>query len=318
MMFYMLRFLLGVAEAGFFPGMILYLTYWFPKKQIGSATARFMMAVPVAGVVGGLVASMVPTLNGVLGLPGWKWLFLTTGALPVFLGILTFVHLPEKPLQARWLTEQERAWLLARLAEELDDQPPSQRNSVATLVLNKRVWLLASLYFTLTVGMYGYQLWLPQIIHAVATSDERTTALLTLVPTVFQALGMLIVANHSDKTGERRLHIVGSAALAACMLALSCCASDGRLAFAALSLAAFGIWGTVGPFWALSTGYLSREAAAAGIGLINCVGNLGGFAGPYIVGLAKQQFSSFQYALMSVAVFLLVGAMLAFTINRND
>ncbi len=316
-MFYSLRFLLGVAEAGFFPGMILYLTYWFPKRQMGLAVARFMTAVPAAGVLGGLVAAVVPSMNGMLGLAGWKWLFLTTGSLPILLGALAFFLLSDKPSEAKWLSEEERTWLAGVLNDERKKQSGNKSVGLTGVLLNGRVWYFACLYFMLTIGMYGFQLWLPQIINGVERTNDSTVALLSIIPAVFQALGMLIVAGNSDRTGERRMHLALSATLAGVALAVSAYLHERNLAIAALSLTAFGIWGTVGPFWALPASYLSPAVAASGIAFINSVGNLGGFAGPYIVGLIKHQFANFTYALMAVSSCLVFAAVLALRASKE-
>ncbi len=316
--FYILRFLLGVAEAGFFPGMILYLTYWFPKREIGLAVARFMTAIPAAGVLGGLVAACVPAMNGFLGLSGWKWLFLTTGSVPVLLGFVAYFYLTDKPEQAEWLSPQERNWLLEQVAADKNKQAASQNSDLSGHLRSWRVWLLAALYFSLTLGMYGFQLWLPQIIQATGVKDDSTTALLSTIPALFQAAGMLIVAGHSDSTGERRGHVAASAAIAAVSLALSGFCPTPALALLALSFAALGIWGTVGPFWALPTAFLPPAAAAGGIALINSVGNLGGFAGPYIIGLVKKQSGSFTCALLVVSGSLLLASLLALSVKEGS
>lgn len=317
-MFYVLRFALGVAEAGFFPGMILYLTYWFPKRQLGLAVARFMTAIPAAGVVGGLLAACVPKFNGILGLSEWKWLFIITGAIPVLLRVVSYFYLTDRPAHAKWLTDEERAWLFERLSVERVDHSQSAKHKLSDTLLSTRVWLLAALYFTLALAMYGFQLWLPQIIKRLGALDEFTTALLTTIPAIFQALGMLVVAGHSDRSGERRWHVAASAMLAAVALALSALSNSPLLSMVLLSLAAFGIWGTVGPFWALPTGYLPAGAAAGGIALINSVGNLGGFVGPYIIGLAKHQYSDFNYALMTVSAVLFAGAVIALAVRKCE
>lgn len=315
MSFYVLRFLLGVAEAGFFPGMILYLTYWFPKKKIGLAVARFMTAIPAAGVLGGLVAACVPAMNGVCGLSGWKWLFLLTGSLPVLLGFIAYWYLTDKPEHADWLTAQERSCLLEQLEADKISQATDQSCNSVKGMRSGRVWLLAGIYFLLALGMYGFQLWLPQIIQATGVTDDSTTALLSTIPAIFQAAGMLVIAGHSDSTGERRGHVAAAAAVAAISLALSGFCPTPVLAMLALSFAAFGIWGTVGPFWALPTASLPPAAAAGGIALINSVGNLGGFAGPFIIGLVKKQSGSFTFALLAVACSLFLAAVLAITVK---
>lgn len=317
MVFYSLRFLLGVAEAGFFPGMILYLTYWFPKAQHGSAVARFMTAIPVAGVLGGLISSRLLEMHGILGLAGWKWLFIITGMPSVLLGACVWFYLSDGPAQAAWLSNAEKAQLVNLLKQ--DRQPSTdkaetaapEKSPILSVLTNRQVWLFACMYFCLTLGMYGFQLWLPQIIEGFGGLTTSQTAMLSAIPAVFQAIGMVVIARNSDKTGERRVHIACSATLAAVGLVVSSLVHDKVIAMAALSVTALGIWGTVGPFWAIPTSTLPAAGAAAGIALINSVGNLGGFAGPYIIGVIKTQTSRFDYALDAMAASLLLAAVLA-------
>lgn len=313
--FYLMRFFLGVAEAGFFPGMILYLTYWFPKRERGLAIARFMTAIPVAGVLGGIVASQLLAMHGLYGLAGWKWLFIITGAPSILLGFMVCSYLTDRPESAKWLNDTEKRTLLDSLAADRSTEQHAC-TSVSSVFTNKKVWLFALIYFCLTVGMYGFQLWLPQIIHAFGGLSDSQTALLSAIPAVFQALGMVIIAWNSDRLGERRWHVGGCTALAAVALVVSSLVHDPVLSMCALSIAAFGIWGTVGPFWSLPTASLSPGAAAAGIALINSVGNLGGFAGPYIVGLIKSATNSFACALGAMALSLIMAGVLALVATR--
>ena len=311
MVFYIMRFILGVAEAGFFPGMILYLTYWFPQREHGLAVARFMTAIPIAGVLGGLISWKVLAMNGVLGLPGWKLLFLITGSPAIFLGIIVFYYLPDGPLTAAWLCPEERQILMAKLQEHKALDPHAVSPTAA--FRDSRVWLFALIYFSFTLGMYGFQLWLPQIIHGFGGLTDSATALLSAVPALFQALGMIIIAQNSDRTGERRWHVFGAATLASLGLVCSAYVHDPVLSLIALSVAAFGTWGMVGPFWALPTACLPAASSAAGIALINSVGNLGGFVGPSLVGLIKSHTSNFTYALLAMAFSLFLGAVLSVT-----
>ncbi len=309
--FYLLRFFLGVAEAGFFPGMILYLTYWFPKRERGLAVAKFMSAIPVAGILGGIVSSQLLAMHGLYGLAGWKWLFIITGAPSVVLGLVVSLYLTDRPEHAKWLTESEKSTLLKTLSEDrLSETPVGDKTENINVFTNKTVWLFASIYFCLTLGMYGFQLWLPQIIHGFGGISDSQTALLSAIPAVFQALGMVLIAWNSDRVSERPWHVAVATVIAATGLMISSWSHDPVLSLCALSLAAFGIWGTVGPFWSLPTTYLAPGAAAAGIALINSVGNLGGFAGPFIVGQIKESTHNFAYALAAMAASLLLAGIL--------
>lgn len=308
--FYGLRFLLGVAEAGFFPGMILYLTYWYPQKERALAVGRFMAAIPMAGVLGGLISSQVLKMTGLMGLAGWKWLFIVTGLPSVVLGAIAYFYLTDKPSHAKWLSDEEKLVIAERLEQDAAKRTSPTANSTREALLNLKVWKFAFTYFCLTLGMYGFQLWLPQIVQSINRTDDSMTALLTVIPAIFQATGMVLIAWHSDREGERRWHFAFSIGVAATGLVLAATINNPIFAFAALSLTAFGIWGTVGPFWAIPTAMFSAESAAAGIALINSIGNLGGFAGPYLMGLAKSYFSTFSCSLFLLAVSLVVAAVL--------
>lgn len=346
--FHILRFLLGIAEAGFFPGMILYLTYWFPSRFYGGAVAKFMTAIPLAGILGSLIASQALGMKGVCGLAGWMWLFIVTGIPAVLMGILVLFLMPDGPHQARWLTGEEKEHLENMLSPPVDSSPESTAGGETATEGNDQtrqatgkstpdagsafdkflgtvrdfsVWHCALLYFSLTVSMYGFQLWLPQIIKAFGSSNDSTTALLSAIPAVFQALGMLIIATNSDRTGERRYHVMIASAITFSGLILSCVSDIIWIKFAGLCLAAFGIWGSVGPFWALTKGTLRASSQVTGIAIINSIGNLGGFAGPVIVGYIKQQSKGFADSLIALAVASVLAALLAFStrfINKSS
>ncbi len=311
--FYALRFFLGAAEAGFFPGMILYLTYWFPEKQRGVAVAKFMAAIPAAGILGGLISSKILEMGGLMGLPGWKWLFLITGLPSIVMGIVTWFFLTDKPEQAKWLSPEEKAWLKTEVdrdrlkaAATKDSVNLFSRETTASLVL------LSLLYFSLTLGMYGFQLWLPKIIKGFGGLTDGQTALVTVIPALFQALGMIVIARSSEKSGERRLHVAVSAIIAAVGFILTSLITNPWLALVTLSITAFGIWGTVGPFWSLGTSILPPRVKAAGIGFVNSTGNLGGFVGPHIVGVMKQATGGFHGGLYVMAASLLMAGILSF------
>lgn len=297
--FYALRFFLGVAEAGFFPGMILYLTYWYPREHHGLAVARFMTAIPVAGVLGGLLCAQILPMK-LFEISGWQWLFIFTGSPAVILGVSVFLFLPDGPAEASWLNENEKKWLALKI---------KPRKAPSAFVLDKAlfskvVWQLALIYFCLTLGMYGFQLWLPQIIQSFGRLSLSQVGLLSAVPAVFQALGMISIATNSDRTGERKKHVAAACFFASLSLVASGLTHDSNWALLGLSLTAFGIWGVVGPFWALPVHCLPPAALAGGIALINSLGNLGGFAGPYLIGLIKQQRPDFIWALAALAFSL--------------
>lgn len=319
--FFILRFFLGAAEAGFFPGMILYLTYWFPEKQRGLAVAKFMAAIPAAGILGGLISSQILTMGGIMGLAGWKWLFIITGIPSVLMGIVTLFFLTDKPDDAKWLTAEEKSWLKETVrGGAVGNADSATAASTAPKLFNKEttvtILLLSALYFSLTLGMYGFQLWLPLIIKNFGGLDVSQIAYLSVIPAIFQALGMIFIAKSSEKKGEQRLHVAASAFVAALGLILTSLISSPAIALATLSITAFGIWGTVGPFWSLGTRLLPARVKAAGIGFINSTGNLGGFAGPYIVGFAKQTTGSFNNGLYAMAFSLFLAGILALSSKK--
>lgn len=315
--FYVLRLLLGIAEAGFFPGMILYLTYWFPSAARAQAVALFMTATAVAGIIGGPISGALLTLSGLHGLAGWQWLFLLEGIPAVLLGFVVLAYLPDRPANATWLTTGERAWLLSRLEEDRARRPVADSHSLRPALGNPQVWLLAVIYFTIVIGMYGITFWLPQIIQGFSGFSDFYVGLVSAVPYVAAAIAMVIAARHSDRTGERQWHIAGASFAATAGLLLAGLLGSPVLSLAALSLAAIGIWSSLGPFWALPTVLLADRSAAAGIALVNSVGNIGGFFGPYLVGIVRARTESYAGGLAALAVFLFAGGLLALVISRD-
>jgi ACS family tartrate transporter-like MFS transporter len=302
--FYVLRFLLGAAEAGFFPGVLLYLTWWFPAKERARAIAQFVTAAMLAWVVGGPLSGLLMKLDGLQGLRGWQWLFLLEGLPSVILGFVTLRLLPERPMKARWLSAEERAWL----EEELQRERAGQRRVPTLAVLREgRFWLICAAYFLLTIGSYGFSLWLPQVLSAATGASTLQVGLLAAIPYGLTAFGMVRIAARSDRTGERRLHVAVPLLAAALGLAGAALTSNPWLLVAALSAAAIGNFGCLGPFWALATRYLGPAAAAGGIALINSIGNLGGFLGPWIVGFVKDRTAGYAGGFLALAAAL-VGA----------
>jgi ACS family tartrate transporter-like MFS transporter len=315
--FYALRFFLGAAEAGFFPGMILYLTYWFPANERARTVALFMTANALAGVLGGPLAGALLTMNGIGGLAGWQWLFLFEGISAVVIGVVVFMYLPDGPQEVRWLTGSERLRLEERLAADhgLADQ---HRHSVRQVLTDRRVSLFCSVYFALVIGLYSVSFWLPQILRRLSDTSDLLIGVMSALPYVFAAIGMVWIGRHSDLTGERRWHVALPALLAAGGLLLCGFTDTPGLALAALSLAALGIWGALGPFWAMPTAMLSRSGAAAGIAWINSVGNLGGFVGPYAVGLLGDATGSLTIPMGALSSSLVVAAILALRVPRHQ
>jgi len=312
---YALRLLLGVAEAGFLPGMIFYLTHWIPVRDQARVFALFLTSTALAGVVGGPISAALLKLGGARGLAGWQWLFLVEGLPAIVLGVTTLFYLPDRPSQAGWLSAPEQAWLEQTLRAERAAVEQSHRLTLWQALTHRRVWQLCLLYFSTIISFYGVAFWLPQIVKSFSGLSNAAASLITALPYLAAALGMVFVARDSDRTGERRWHVALPAWSAAAALMLGALVQRHPiLAFLALCVAATGIWSTLGPFWSIPTGFLSGTAAAGGIALINSVGNVGGFVGPTVVGFLKEHTHRFESGLFVLAASLLVAGTLALTL----
>jgi ACS family tartrate transporter-like MFS transporter len=307
--FYLLRFLLGAAEAGFFPGMILYLRCWFPTAARARAIALFMTAAPLAGVVGGPVSGLLLGVQGA-HLAGWQWLFLIEGLPAVLLGGVVLIFLTDRPQIATWLSDEQRNWLVEQLASE--ERPhPRAKSSVFSALAQARVWMLVVVYLGVTTSAYGIGLWLPSLLRSASGTSNVVVGFLSAIPYLATMVAMVVVATHSDRTRERKWHLAGSAF--ACSIAL-CCAAYSNSTTADvifLSVTLMGAFSMNGPFWATTTEMLGETSAAAGIALINSLGNLGGFLGPYTIGLIRTWTGSFRGGLLAVGALLAVSGVLA-------
>lgn len=316
--FYVLRFCLGVAEAGFFPGVILYLMNWFPAAQRAKIVALLMSATAIAGVVGGPISGLLLSLHGVLGIAGWQWLFLLEGLPAIALGFVVLQQLCDRPEQAQWLELEEQRWLQARIQLENDYKARHKRYTLRQALTNPKVWLLSLVYFTLVIGLYGISFWVPQILKSFSGLSDVGIGLVSGVPYLIGAIAMVRVGKHSDKTRERYIHVAIPAFVGALGLVLCAYSHHAMTAIASLSLAALGVWSALGPFWALPTTFLQGTAAAGSLALINAVGNLGGFVGPYVMGLFKDATGQFTNGLLILAVALLVGGMLTLILRHES
>lgn len=314
--FYILRFLLGVAEAGFYPGMILYLTYWFPDKERAHTVALFATGTVVAGIIGSPVSGALLDLHGLAGLEGWQWLFLLEGIPAILMGIIVIFVLPNRPRDAKWLSPDEKKYIQHRLDEEAFQAKGKAHFKLADAFKSGRIWLLCLIYFLLTVGIYGYEMWLPSIIKEITVKSYSVVGLINALPYAASIIFMLIIGYHSDRTGERRWHVATAAFIAAAGFAVSAWLSNPYLALFALMASLVGLKSAMGPFWALSTAFLSGTAAAGGIALINSVGNLGGFVGPTLVGVLRDKTGSIQMALWILGGVLLLMGLLILTIKK--
>jgi len=307
--FYVMRFFLGAAEAGFFPGVVLYLTYWYPAARRGRAQALFVTAVAIAGVVGNPVSGWIMgSTHGTHGLAGWQWLFLLEGLPSVALGLFALYWLDDRVQDARWLSPAERALIAANIAA---DGAHKTATSALAGLRDRRVWLLSAIYFFLVSGLYGINFWLPTIIKGLGVTDLEQIGLVSAIPWLAAVCCMTLVGRSADRRGERRFHIVVPAVLGAVGLAASVpLAGHPVLAVAALALGTCGLLSALPLCWSLATAFLGGAAAASGIALINSFGNLSGFVAPYVVGFIKEQSGSTDHGVYALAVSLLIGAAL--------
>jgi len=303
--FYVLRFLLGVVECGFFPGVILYLTFWYTRKHRAKMVAAFMTAIPVSGVVASPLSGLImKQMTGVGHLQAWQWLFLIEGIPSVIFGVITLYYLTDGPTKAAWLAPDEKALLAKRLQEEEDIKKSEgeHRHKLTDAFKSGKVWLLCIVYYGMTMGNYGLGFWLPQTVKDKITPDPWHIGLLLAIPWFLAGVSMVLWGQHSDATGERRWHVAIAVIVAAAALALSTLPGiPGVAALGALTIAVIGIMCANGTFWSLPTGILSGSAAAAGIAWINSVGNLGGYAGPAVMGKIRDMTGSQTLALLTLA-----------------
>ncbi|WP_329606737.1 MFS transporter [Paraburkholderia polaris] len=307
--FYVLRFLLGVAEAGFFPGIVLYLSTWFPSNRRSQIIALFMAAIPVSGAIGGPVSGWImQQLAGVHGLAGWKWLFLIEGIASLLVGIAAFFVLHDRIESVSWLNKEEKALL----AQDLEaDAQTRAHQTVRGAFTNPKVWLLGLLYFCIAMGNYGLVFWLPTMIRASGVVSVANIGLLSAVPSLISAVAMILIARHTDKHDERRKHVAVCAVLgAAGMLAAVLLGHHVWLSMAALVVAAIGINSIAPVFWGIPTALMGGVGAAAAIAVINCTGNLAGFVSPYVIGFLKDTTGTLLPGMIVLACALVLAAVI--------
>jgi MFS transporter, ACS family, tartrate transporter len=315
--FYSVRFLLGIAEAGFFPGIILYLTWWFPSYYRSRIVGVFMAAIPISNILGSLVSGFLLDLDGWHGIAGWQWLFIMEAAPAVILGVVFWLYMTDWPSQASWLMPAQRDWLIARLAAEQSQREAIRHYSLKQALLDKRVLLLSLVYFGGTFAGYGIVLFQPQIVHRLAAGFGMT-GIINAIPYVFAAGAMVLWGRHSDHTGERPRHVAIAYAVGAAGLIATALMTDPVLTMVTLVVAAMGQSSTGPTFWSLPTAMLSGTAAAGGIALINALGNLGGFFGPYLFGLIKDASDgSFTFGLMALALGPILSALVVLALGHD-
>jgi D-galactonate transporter len=307
--FYVLRFLLGVAEAGFFPGIIYYLTRWYPAERRGRATSQFLMAIALSGVIGGPLSGWIlRDTNGVAGLAGWQWMFLIEGIPTVIAGLFLLRYLDDKVEDAKWLTDAEKREVIALMQKE---EATKTHSATGKAFASGRTWLLSAIYFLFVFSLYGISFWLPTIIKAAGVKDALDIGLLSALPWAAGVIAMLSVARSADRRGERRWHIFIPAVIGTIGFLISVKFSGNvPIALLGMSIATMGIMSVLPIFWSIPTAYLGGAAAAAGIALINSFGNLSGFVGPSLMGWIKGVTGTLDSGVYMLAGCLFAGGLL--------
>jgi MFS transporter, ACS family, tartrate transporter len=314
--FYGMRFLLGAAEAGFFPGIILYMKRWFPARARAGAVAWFMTANPLAGVVGSPISGALLGLHGA-GLSGWQWMFLIEGLPAIVLGGVVFLTLYDWPHQATWLHDSEREWLLQVLEEEREAESRVPQSSFWAVLLSGRMWLLSMVYFGVSTTMYGVTLWLPSVIRSLSGLSYVWTGLVATLPFLVTVLAMVLVGKSSDRLRERRWHTAIPAFIAGAGLAVAGYGSSTVVVVTGLGLGLAFAEGMVGPFWAMATSSMAGLSAAAGIAMINSLANLGGYFGPDIIGFFRDAGGGFRGGLLAIAATVTISGFIALVTGRT-
>jgi len=314
--FYALRFLLGAAEAGFFPGVVYYLSHWYPEGQRARAIAAFMTAVPVSGVIGGPLSGALLTLNGLFGLAGWQWLFLVEGVPAILLGVIVLGYLTDRPEAAHWLSPAEKDWLVSRLAAERSHRDGNLPVGIFAALTNPTIWHLGIIFLFAAIGFYGYSFWAPLVVKSLTGSSDLGVGVILGAVSVVTIIAMMLNSAHSDQTDERPLHVamallISGAGFFGCALV-----RDPILALLFLALVPIGHCAAYGPFWSIPSRFLSGAPAAAGIALVVTIANVGGFVGPTIIGAMKDRFGTHGPAFMLLGGCAIVAALLALALGQ--
>ena len=307
--FYVLRFLLGVAEAGFFPGIVLYLTHWYPSSRRARIISLFLTGVAVSGVIGGPLSGWIlKRMSGVHGMAGWQWLFLLEGIPSLLMGVATYLYLPDSIERADWLPDDEKLRLQRNLRDEASGV---QHGSVFATLRDPRVLLYSGISFSFVMGLYGITFWLPQLIRSMGVADAGRIGLLSGIPSGVAAIVMVIAGWNSDRTRDRRWHLVGGSVLGATgLIVAGMYGTHLVIGLAAMSAAMAGSLSNIALLWTLPTAALKGKSAAAGIAAINSIGNLAGFLSPYLIGVVKDATGEATYGLYAIAAFMMLGAAL--------
>jgi ACS family tartrate transporter-like MFS transporter len=316
---YVLRFLLGVAEAGYIPGIILYLTYWFRQRHLGQAVSLLSTGNPVASVIGAPVSGLILDHIRWIGLSSWRWLLILEGIPAILAGVSTYFFLPDRPDDAKFLEPEEKMWLSTELRREEDEKLTRRQITIGQALRHGRVWHLIAIYFPLLLSMYAVVFWMPQLIRALSYQYSNTTVgILVMIPYVTGVAAMILVARSSDRSLERRYHIAVPEIVAAIALLLlgTVVTPSVWMAIVLWCLAAMGIWSFLGPFWSMPNEFLAGSSAAVGIAFINSLGNVGGFVGPYAMGAINKRTGSLHGGLLLASVSLFISAMLTLMLRK--
>ena len=313
--FYVLRFLLGAAEAGFFPGIIVYFSHWFRNEDRAKVVAIFMAAIPISNIIGSPISGLLLQIQW-MDMAGWRWLFIIEGAPAIIFGIVTIFYLTDRPHQAKWLPADERDWIVSELEAEKALKKKARHFGVLEAMGNREVILLAAGYFFMVTSLYGLTFWLPTMVKKLSGASNLTVSLISALPYCVGLASILFVGWSSDRTRERRWHTAACMLIAGIGLLLSAYSGDrATLAISMICFAAIGIYGYFPSFWALPTSFLTGTAAAASIGFINSIGNLGGFAGPYLVGYLSKQTGSYMSGMLYLAGSAVLAAVMILSLR---
>ena len=306
--FGVVRFFLGVAEAGFFPGIVLYFTYWFPTYHHARIVSGFLVGLPIAVAAGAPISTALLGLDGLLGLRGWQIMYIAEGVPTVIIGLVTLFVLTDRPHQAKFLTDPEKTWLAAKLASERAAKEAVRKFSFLEGMYNPKVLLLSLNYFGIVVASLGILFFMPQMIKAIGVTDNMTVGWLTMIPYIFGGIGLVGWGYVSDRMGERRWNLLGACVVSTIGLVIAAATIGSWWAIVGLSIAAFGFYGSKGPFWSMPPMFMTGTAAAASIAWINSLGNLGGFFGPWYVGVIKDWSGSYAGGLYGLAFLCVISA----------
>ncbi len=315
--FLVLRFLLGAAEAGFFPGVILYLTYWYPSVYRAKIVGIFMVAIPVAGMIGSPISGAILGMDGVLGLGGWQWIFILEAIPAILLGIYAFVGLTDRPEHAHWLQRDQQSWLIGMLTAERTRTPKVGHTSVWKVMTNKHVLIMALVYSGAAGASTSLALWMPQLVKPFGLTNFET-GLVNAIPFAIAAVWMILWGRSSDRTGERVWHNALPLAWMVVAMVLTFFAHSLWTIIPLLTLIAAGTYASKGPFWALSSEWLGTTAAAAGLAQINALGNLASFFFNYMIGWIKDETGSYAAALMPIALVATIGTICVVVVGRGQ